>query len=70
MPFTVAENEKQEGFPVADIQPKVDTVEKSRAIRLNCRTSGIPTPSIQWYKDFLPVNVDGNRVTTDASGNP
>ncbi|XP_071802833.1 hemicentin-1-like isoform X2 [Asterias amurensis] len=45
------------------------TSESGRTIQLSCEVDGIPAPQVQWQKNGVPLNVEGNpRITQLVSG--
>ncbi|KAK7884142.1 hypothetical protein WMY93_027265, partial [Mugilogobius chulae] len=50
--------------------PQLKVVERTRTATLLCAASGTPDPEIQWFKDFLPVNISSSngRVKQLRSG--
>uniref|UniRef100_H2YZU5 protein-tyrosine-phosphatase n=1 Tax=Ciona savignyi TaxID=51511 RepID=H2YZU5_CIOSA len=53
------------GFPHIDINPTVKTVERSRAVSMECGISGSPTPSIRWFRNYQPLYLNGTRIRMD-----
>ncbi|XP_073415578.1 hemicentin-2 isoform X1 [Dendrobates tinctorius] len=58
VPPTIEDDEDNKHFRVAEGQP----------IRLRCRASGHPAPSISWFRDSQPVlSGDGIHISADGS---
>uniref|UniRef100_A0A673MXX0 Receptor-type tyrosine-protein phosphatase F n=1 Tax=Sinocyclocheilus rhinocerous TaxID=307959 RepID=A0A673MXX0_9TELE len=63
------ENQIPHGFPTIDMGPQLKVVERTRTTTMLCAASGNPDPEITWFKDFLPVDINGNgRVKQLRSG--
>lgn len=61
-------SERPEGTPPEFVQPlKVVEVTEGEPARLECRVTGIPSPTISWLKDEKPV-VESKRVQTGTEG--
>ncbi|XP_030631212.1 receptor-type tyrosine-protein phosphatase F [Chanos chanos] len=60
--LTVLEEDQiPHGFPTIDMGPQLKVVERLRTATLLCAASGNPDPEISWFKDFLPVDVNGSN---------
>uniref|UniRef100_A0A673JRU4 Receptor-type tyrosine-protein phosphatase F n=1 Tax=Sinocyclocheilus rhinocerous TaxID=307959 RepID=A0A673JRU4_9TELE len=63
------ENQIPHGFPTIDMGPQLKVVERTRTTTMLCAASGNPDPEITWFKDFLPVDINGNgRIKQLRSG--
>ncbi|XP_055077017.1 receptor-type tyrosine-protein phosphatase S-like [Periophthalmus magnuspinnatus] len=68
--IVLEEDQIPHGFPTIDMGPQLKVVERTRTATLLCAASGAPDPEIQWYKDFLPVDISSSdgRVKQLRSG--
>lgn len=50
--------------------PQLKVVERTRTATMLCAASGNPDPEITWFKDFLPVDINGSsgRIKQLRSG--
>ncbi|KAM4728482.1 receptor-type tyrosine-protein phosphatase F isoform 17-T20 [Anableps anableps] len=55
------ENQISHGFPTIDMGPQLKVVEKTRTATMLCAAGGNPDPEITWYKDMLPVDINGSN---------
>ncbi|XP_062853368.1 protein tyrosine phosphatase receptor type Fa isoform X3 [Trichomycterus rosablanca] len=55
------EDQVPHGFPSIDMGPQLKVVEKTRTATMLCAASGNPDPEIFWFKDFLPVDINGSN---------
>ncbi|XP_058653529.1 receptor-type tyrosine-protein phosphatase F isoform X9 [Onychostoma macrolepis] len=63
------ESQIPHGFPTIDMGPQLKVVERTRTTTMLCAASGNPDPEITWFKDFLPVDINGNgRIKQLRSG--
>ena len=56
------------GFPYFRTEPKTKAVEIDHTALLVCDARGSPDPTITWYKDHSPVDVNHARYTVLRSG--
>lgn len=56
-----AEDQIPLGFPTIDMGPQLKVVERTRTATILCAASGNPDPEIFWFKDFLPVDINGSN---------
>ena len=58
------------GFQVPRIieHPSDLFIPRNDPATLNCKAEGIPAPTIQWYKDGVPLKVAQHRVFLPAGG--
>ena len=56
------------GYPIIEENPSLKAVEKGRNAVLQCTATGDPPPRIYWLKDFLPVNLQDERITLLSRG--
>lgn len=54
--------------PVVDIGPTNQTLATRSAATLPCQASGIPLPTIKWYRNGNYLSPDDPRVTITSSG--
>ncbi|XP_041134223.1 receptor-type tyrosine-protein phosphatase F-like isoform X5 [Polyodon spathula] len=69
--LTVLEEDQiPHGFPTIDMGPQLKVVEKTRTATMLCAASGNPDPEINWFKDFLPVDIasSNGRIKQLRSG--
>uniref|UniRef100_A0A8C2DMG7 Receptor-type tyrosine-protein phosphatase F n=1 Tax=Cyprinus carpio TaxID=7962 RepID=A0A8C2DMG7_CYPCA len=67
--IVLEENQIPHGFPTIDMGPQLKVVERTRTTTMLCAASGNPDPEITWFKDFLPVDINGNgRIKQLRSG--
>ncbi|XP_031430443.1 protein tyrosine phosphatase receptor type Fa isoform X9 [Clupea harengus] len=69
--LTVLEEDQiPHGFPTIDMGPQLKVVERTRTATMLCAASGNPDPEITWFKDFLPVDINGSsgRIKQLRSG--
>ncbi|XP_046715617.1 protein tyrosine phosphatase receptor type Fa isoform X15 [Silurus meridionalis] len=60
--LTVLEEDQiPHGFPTIDMGPQLKVVERTRTATILCVASGNPDPEIVWFKDFLPVDINGSN---------
>ncbi|XP_053492791.1 protein tyrosine phosphatase receptor type Fa isoform X5 [Ictalurus furcatus] len=60
--LTVLEEDQiPHGFPTIDMGPQLKVVERTRTATILCAASGNPDPEIFWFKDFLPVDINGSN---------
>nr|XP_029132824.1 receptor-type tyrosine-protein phosphatase F-like isoform X2 [Labrus bergylta] len=60
--LTVLEEDQiPHGFPTIDMGPQLKVVERTRTATMLCAASGTPDPEINWFKDFLPVDIDSSN---------
>ncbi|XP_030629378.1 receptor-type tyrosine-protein phosphatase F-like [Chanos chanos] len=60
--LTVLEEDQiPHGFPTIDMGPQLKVVERLRTATMLCAASGDPDPEISWFKDFLPVDINGSN---------
>ncbi|XP_066522453.1 protein tyrosine phosphatase receptor type Fa isoform X3 [Hoplias malabaricus] len=60
--LTVLEEDQiPHGFPIIDMGPQLKVVERTRTATMLCAASGNPDPEISWFKDFLPVDINGSN---------
>ncbi|XP_056132984.1 protein tyrosine phosphatase receptor type Fa [Lampris incognitus] len=60
--LTVLEEDQiPHGFPTIDMGPQLKVVERTRTATMLCAASGNPDPEISWFKDFLPVDINGSN---------
>jgi hypothetical protein len=54
---------------IKEIEPKEMTIPGNKDLRLQCKISGFPTPTIKWFRDGNEIKVrKGVLVSQDASG--
>ncbi|CAL4074439.1 unnamed protein product, partial [Meganyctiphanes norvegica] len=56
------------GFPYFRTEPKTKAVEIDHTALLVCDARGNPDPTITWYKDNQPVDINNKRYTVLRSG--
>ncbi|QQP37758.1 Muscle Mline assembly protein unc89like [Caligus rogercresseyi] len=56
---------------VKEIEPKEITIPGKKELRLNCKISGYPMPTIKWFRDGNEIKVrKGVLVSQDAPEEP
>ena len=48
--------------------PHTKTVERNRSVSLMCKAEGTPKPTVQWFKDYLPLRFNHSRMTLSETG--
>ncbi|XP_072540062.1 protein tyrosine phosphatase receptor type Fa isoform X10 [Salminus brasiliensis] len=59
--IVLEEDQIPHGFPTIDMGPQLKVVERTRTATMLCAASGNPDPEISWFKDFLPVDINGSN---------
>jgi len=56
------------GYPVISENPTWKTIQKDANATLTCSATGLPTPTVSWLKNFVPLDVSNARISVLPSG--
>lgn len=63
MSLVFSAEDKPSNFPEIIKNPVLQGEEKGRTAILPCEVSGNPTPTIQWFKNSIPVDMTNPRIS-------
>ncbi|XP_077981464.1 receptor-type tyrosine-protein phosphatase delta-like [Glandiceps talaboti] len=66
--IVLAERSLPAGFPEITQDPALKVIEKGRQATLPCLATGNPRPEITWFKDYVPVSLDNDRISQVETG--